>query len=110
MGTLFVVSSARLARGRPCCVSTRSSTGCAMLFFQDPTYESMDVERFVELAESVSQGLRDTDYLAYSAIFADPSGNMGVPGKSSKDFLEKTRLELVSTLKRYNAVLKMIGI
>jgi hypothetical protein len=37
----------------------------------DPKYADVDVERFVELAESIVQGLRDTDYLAY--VRARPS-------------------------------------
>jgi hypothetical protein len=75
--------------------------------FDDPRFADVDVERLVELAEGTVQGLRDTDYLAYSAIFADPSGNAGVPGKSSKDYLAKTRFELKATLGKYDKLLKL---
>jgi hypothetical protein len=33
-----------------------------------------------------------------------------VPGKSSRDFLEKTRVELKSTLRKYEELLKVLQI
>lgn len=76
----------------------------------DPKYEYVDVEELVELSQDVVQGLRDTDLLAYSTIFADPSGNAGVPDQNSKAYLEKTRKALLKTMAEYDKLLKVLHI
>jgi len=67
-----------------------------------------DPAEYMEAVEAVVNGLRDADYLAYSAIFSDPSGNAGKKGQTSKDYLERSRVATLQTLKAYRNLMSML--
>ena len=71
---------------------------------------TVDFIEFGEAAADVVASLREVDFLAYSAIFSDPSGNVGRPGESSADYLIKTKKALEVTLRQYKAMLASLSL
>ena len=84
--------------------SPKSASTHAML----PRLFFLSAQAFVELSEQVVAGFTNVDYLAYAAIFSDPSGNVGRPGQTSKDYLEKCRKAVMSTLETYTRLLALL--
>ena len=68
----------------------------------------VDFIDFTELSDEVVVKLRETNDMAYSAIFSDASGNYGRPGQGSKDYLERSRVALTAALASYRRLLALI--
>ena len=66
---------------------------------------AVDFSDFTELSDEVVVKLRETNDMAYSAIFSDASGNYGRPGQGSKDYLERSRVALTAALAALDEVL-----
>ena len=69
---------------------------------------AIDFIDFTELSDEVVVKLRETNDMAYSAIFSDASGNYGRPGQGSKDYLERSRVALTAALASYRRLLALI--
>ena len=69
---------------------------------------AVDFIDFTELSDEVVVKLRETNDMAYSAIFSDASGNYGRPGQGSKDYLERSRDALTAALASYRRLLALI--
>ena len=69
---------------------------------------AVDFIDFTELSDEVVVKLRETNDMAYSAIFSDASGNYGRPGQGSKDYLERSRVALTAALASYRRLLALI--
>jgi hypothetical protein len=79
------------------------------IFFESMEDEGgVDLEKYIESSIEVLAGLREIDFLAYSSIFSDNSGNAAQPGMTSKDFEEKTRVAIQKTIPLYSAMLESI--
>ena len=66
------------------------------------------VDEAVDPGQAVVGGLREVDFLAYSAIFSDPSGNVGRPDQSSEAYLERARVATVATLRQYKTLMGLL--
>ena len=69
---------------------------------------AVDFIDFTELSDEVVVKLRETNDMAYSAIFSDASGNYGRPGQGRKDYLERSRVALTAALASYRRLLALI--
>ena len=70
----------------------------------------VDTVEFAELGTDLVAGLVETDFLAYSAIFSDPSGNVGRKDESSDDYLRKTEVALDKTALLLLGLLRLLSI
>ena len=69
---------------------------------------AVDFIDFTELSDEVVVKLRETNDMAYSAIFSDASGNAGRKTEGSRAYLEKSRVATEALLKDYTALLTML--
>ena len=70
----------------------------------------VDTVEFAELGTDLVAGLVETDFLAYSAIFSDPSGNVGRKDESSDDYLRKTKVALDKTALLLLGLLRLLSL
>ena len=71
----------------------RTTTPQPRQYYQENDDTSVDFVDFAEKAGEIESKLTDVDFLAYSTIFADPSGGAGSSKMSSAAYLEKTNGE-----------------
>ncbi|CEM39206.1 unnamed protein product [Vitrella brassicaformis CCMP3155] len=69
----------------------------------DDSLGDVDVLEYGESYNLVLEGLRQTDYLAYSNNFAMAVGD-------TKDYLEESRLQAERTLRQYREVLRILNV
>jgi hypothetical protein len=72
--------------------------------------QSFDWIQYTELSDELIQDLRDVDAMAYSAIFSDPSGNVGRSEQSSAAYLERARVASTRALRNYRRLLGLLPI
>ena len=70
--------------------------------------DMIDIVDFTEATDDLVANLREVDFLAYSAIFSDPSGNVGREKESSAAYLERARVQTERAIISYRRLLKLL--